>query len=181
MFLLFSVCLAYPSTLKMEAVYFSENFVDFYQTWGIYIPVTAVRTSILSPTIIYIYIKAKWAGWLTFYLCVPVARRRWAVAMQRGRFLFGQFSVCFLVTTTMGWYFLSGPFRGGISFGVRSEVVFSLGSVPRVYFFVCFWGCYWKRGKSAVSKFCESEMATKDTHLVLWSTRATPGISASLT
>jgi hypothetical protein len=30
-----------------------------------------------------------------------------------------------------------------------------------------------------VSKFCESEMATKDTHLVLWSTRATPGISAS--
>jgi hypothetical protein len=31
-----------------------------------------------------------------------------------------------------------------------------------------------------VSKFCESEMATKDTHLVLWSTRATPGISASV-
>jgi hypothetical protein len=30
-----------------------------------------------------------------------------------------------------------------------------------------------------VSKFCESEMATKDTHLVLWSTRATPGISTS--
>jgi hypothetical protein len=30
-----------------------------------------------------------------------------------------------------------------------------------------------------VSKFCESEMATKDTDLVLWSTRATPGISAS--
>jgi hypothetical protein len=31
----------------------------------------------------------------------------------------------------------------GIFFGVRSEVVFSLGSVPRVYFFGCFWGCYW--------------------------------------
>jgi hypothetical protein len=30
-----------------------------------------------------------------------------------------------------------------------------------------------------VSKFCESEMAIKDTHLVLWSTRAMLGISAS--
>jgi hypothetical protein len=38
-----------------------------------------------------LYIKAKRAGWLTFCLCVRVARRRWAVAMQRGRFLFGQF------------------------------------------------------------------------------------------
>jgi hypothetical protein len=38
-----------------------------------------------------IYIKAKRAGWLTFDLCVCVARRRWAVAMQQGRFLFGQF------------------------------------------------------------------------------------------
>jgi hypothetical protein len=26
---------------------------------------------------------------------------------------------------------------------------------------------------------CESEITTMDTHLVLWSTRATPGISAS--
>jgi hypothetical protein len=35
---------------------------------------------------------------------------------QRGRVLFGQFFVCFLlVTTTMGWYFLWGPFRGYIS------------------------------------------------------------------
>jgi hypothetical protein len=84
-----------------------------------------------------IYIKAKRAGWLTLYLCVHVARRRWAVAMQRGRFLFGQFYVCFLVTTTMGCYFLWGSFRGNIFFGVRSEVVFSLGSVPRVYFFAC--------------------------------------------
>jgi hypothetical protein len=31
------------------------------------------------------------AGWLTFYLCVRVAKRRWAVTMQRVRFLFGQF------------------------------------------------------------------------------------------
>jgi hypothetical protein len=38
-----------------------------------------------------IYIKAKRAGWLSLYLCVRVARQRWAVAMQRGRFLFGQF------------------------------------------------------------------------------------------
>jgi hypothetical protein len=27
----------------------------------------------------------------SLYFCVRVARRRWAVAMQRGRFLFGQF------------------------------------------------------------------------------------------
>jgi hypothetical protein len=40
-----------------------------------------------------------------------------------------------LVTTTMGWYFLWGPFRGGISFGVRSEVVFNFVRVrwlPRI-------------------------------------------------
>jgi hypothetical protein len=36
-----------------------------------------------------IYIKAKRADFVP--LCVCVARRRWAVAMQRGRFLFGQF------------------------------------------------------------------------------------------
>jgi hypothetical protein len=45
----------------------------------------------LPGRLVYIYIKAKRAGWPTFYLCVRVARRRWAVAMQRGRFLFGQF------------------------------------------------------------------------------------------
>jgi hypothetical protein len=38
-----------------------------------------------------IYIKAKRADFVPFYLCVCVARRRWAVAMQRGRFLFGEF------------------------------------------------------------------------------------------
>jgi hypothetical protein len=37
-----------------------------------------------------IYIKAKLADFVPLYLCVRVARRR-AVAMQRGRFLFGQF------------------------------------------------------------------------------------------
>jgi hypothetical protein len=46
-------------------------------------------------------------------------------------FLISSRSICLLVTT-MGWYLLWGPFRG-IFFGVRSEVVFSLGSVPRVY------------------------------------------------
>jgi hypothetical protein len=32
----------------------------------------------------------------------------------------------------------------------NNGVVFSLGSVPRWYFL---WGCYWKRGKSAVMSF----------------------------
>jgi hypothetical protein len=38
----------------------------------------------------------------------------------------------------MGWYFLWGPFRGGIFFGVRSKVVFFFGvgsrwgSTPRI-------------------------------------------------
>jgi hypothetical protein len=35
----------------------------------------------------------------------------------------------------------------------NNGVLFSLGSVPRVYFFACFWGWYWKRGKSAVMSF----------------------------
>jgi hypothetical protein len=39
-------------------------------------------------------------------------------------FLVSSRSVSLLVTTTMGWYFLSGPFRGGIFFGVRSEGIF---------------------------------------------------------
>jgi hypothetical protein len=38
-----------------------------------------------------IYIKANLAGWLAGRVCVRVARRRWAVAMQRGRFIFGPF------------------------------------------------------------------------------------------
>jgi hypothetical protein len=38
-----------------------------------------------------VYIYKSETGWLTLYLCVCVARRRWAVAMQRGRYLFGQF------------------------------------------------------------------------------------------
>jgi hypothetical protein len=57
-----------------------------------------------------------------------------------------------------------------------------------------FWPYYWlefTRGRLCVcckeagqhfgvAKICESEFATMDTHLVLWSTRATPGISASI-
>jgi hypothetical protein len=39
-------------------------------------------------------------------------------------FLVSSRSICSLVTTTMGWYFLWGPFRGGIFFGVRSEGIF---------------------------------------------------------
>jgi hypothetical protein len=39
--------------------------------------------------------------------------------------------------------------------------------------------CYVAGQQLRVSKICESEMATKDTHLALWSPRATPGISAS--
>jgi hypothetical protein len=35
----------------------------------------------------------------------------------------------------MGWYFLWGPFRGGIFFGVR----------PRVYFFACLLTVFQKR------------------------------------
>jgi hypothetical protein len=49
------------------------------------------------------------------------------------------------------WYFLWGPFRGGIFFGVRSEGIF-----------LCL-----LLGLLLDSKFCESEMASKDTHLVL--------------
>jgi hypothetical protein len=41
--------------------------------------------------------------------------------------------VVFSLRSVPRWYFLWGPFRGGIFFGVRSEVVFSLGSVQRVY------------------------------------------------
>jgi hypothetical protein len=69
----------------------------------------------------------------------------------------------------MEWYFLLGPFRGGIFFGVRSEVVFSLGSVPRVYLNTDkeTFKMALHTGQLRVSKFCESEMATKDTYLVL--------------
>jgi hypothetical protein len=84
--------------------------------------------------------------------------------------------VVFSLGSVPRWYFVWGQFRGGIFFGVRSEGVFL---------------CYDKRAyskaeretlnpgqtkllnndkrayKLLVSKFCESEMATKDTHLVL--------------
>jgi hypothetical protein len=43
-------------------------------------------------------------------------------------FLVSSRSVCLLVSTTMAWYFLWGPFRGGIFFGVRSEGIFLFGA-----------------------------------------------------
>jgi hypothetical protein len=66
------------------------------------------------------YIKGKRrmnevSGWLAGRVCVHVARRRWAVAMQRGRFLWGPF-----------WgqrnlrYILLLLYSGGVFFGVRS-------------------------------------------------------------
>jgi hypothetical protein len=77
-----------------------------------------------------IYIYKSETGWLCVRLCVLLGDGSGGVSFlvssrsvsywQRGRFLFGQFYVCFLlVTTTMGWHFLWGPFRGGIFFGVR--------------------------------------------------------------
>jgi hypothetical protein len=62
--------------------------------------------------------------------------------------------VVFSLGSVPRWYFLWGPFRGGIFFGVRSEGIF-------LCLLACLLPCL------RVSKFCESEMATKDTHLVL--------------
>jgi hypothetical protein len=59
--------------------------------------------------------------------------------------------------SVLGLFFGNDLFLGNDNNGV----VFSLGSVPRWYFL---WGPF--RG-GRVSKLCESEMATKDTHLVL--------------
>jgi hypothetical protein len=75
---------------------------------------------------------------------------------------------CFYAAGAFSFWSVLGLFLGNDNNGV----VFSLGSVPRLYFFACFWGCYWKRNfkpaqQLRVSKFCESEMDTKDTHLVL--------------
>jgi hypothetical protein len=79
----------------------------------------------------------------------------------------------------MGWYFLWGQFRGSIFFGVRSEVDPTSTGGNAVGALI-YGGWNFKPAQQLrVSKFCESEMATKDTHLVLWSTRPTQGISAS--
>jgi hypothetical protein len=79
--------------------------------------------------------------------------------------------VVFSLGSVPRWYFLWGPFRGYISLLASGVVTRREGSL-------LLWA--FRNGQQLrVSKFCESEMATKDTHLVLWSTRATPGISAS--
>jgi hypothetical protein len=75
-----------------------------------------------------IYIKAKRANFVPFVcVCVCVC-----VLLGDGSggvsFLVSSRSICLLVTTTMGWYFLWGPFRGGIFFVVRSEGFFGVRS-----------------------------------------------------
>jgi hypothetical protein len=76
-----------------------------------------------------------------------------------GAFSFWSVLGLFLVTTTMGWYFLWGPFRGFISL-LDSGVVTGRE--------VNLWRVKLQAGQLLrVSKFFESEMATKDTHLVL--------------
>jgi hypothetical protein len=82
--------------------------------------------------------------------------------MQRGRFLFwsvlGLFlgnennGVVFSIGSVPRWYFLWGPFRGGIFSGVRSEGIFL---------------CLLLGLLLEEREVCESEVATKDTHLVL--------------
>jgi hypothetical protein len=47
------------------------------------------------------------------------------------------FGVCVLLGDGSGGVFFLVSSRSVILFGVRSEVVFSLGSVPRVYLFAC--------------------------------------------
>jgi hypothetical protein len=74
----------------------------------------------------------------------------------------------------MGWYFLWGPFRGGIFFGVRSEGIF-----------LCLRIMFGGAGPAESMAGETLNNAIKD-EIVWWgtlhfeiSTRATPGISAS--
>jgi hypothetical protein len=141
---------------------------------------------------LYIYIyksESIWlAGWLGLFVCMLLGS--------------GGLLLC-----SGGVFFGVGQWHNnGVAFSLRSvprtrwwaNVAFSLGSVlglllgNDIYIrSSCFWGgmcvcvclfvcCYEAGQQLRVSKICESEMATKDTHLVLPSTRATPGISASL-
>jgi hypothetical protein len=55
-------------------------------------------------------------GWLTFGVCVLLDDGSGGVF-----FLVSSRSICLLVPR---WYFLWGPFRGGIFFGVRFEGIF---------------------------------------------------------
>jgi hypothetical protein len=64
-----------------------------------------------------------------------------------------------------------------VVFSLGSVPRVSLGSFPRVYFFDCLLAVFQKRimiggagpaeSMAGVWQLCESEMATKDTHLVL--------------
>jgi hypothetical protein len=65
-----------------------------------------------------IYIYKSETGWLDVFVCV---------LLGDGGLLLCSGGVFFLVSSK--WYFLWGPFRGGIFFGVRSECI---------YFFACF-------------------------------------------
>jgi hypothetical protein len=56
----------------------------------------------------------------------------------------GSGGVFFLVSSRSVSYW-SRKQWGGIFFGVRSEVVFSSGSVPRVYFFACLLAVFQER------------------------------------
>jgi hypothetical protein len=71
-----------------------------------------------------IYIYKSETGWLAFFVCVLLGDGGLLLS-SGGRFLFGQF---------LGNDLFLGNDNNG--------VVFSLGSVRRVYFFACFWGCY---------------------------------------
>jgi hypothetical protein len=64
--------------------------------------------------------------------------------MQRGGgFLFGQFQVCFLLAAgAFSFWSVLGLFLIGND---NNGVVFSLGSVPRVYFFACLLAVFQKR------------------------------------
>jgi hypothetical protein len=72
----------------------------------------------------------------------------------------------------MGWYFLWGPFRGGIFFGVRSEGIF-----------LCLLGVFQKRivcGGAGPAESMAGETSSRPTIAGFEiSTRATPGISAT--
>jgi hypothetical protein len=113
---------------------------------------------------------------------VYVARRRRAVAMQRGRFLLGPFWGCCLATTSSihGCCFAAE----GVFFGIRYGAVAWQQPEARPERTETTEQRERNRTRTAeyrgVAKFGESEIATVDTHLVLWSTRATPGISASV-
>jgi hypothetical protein len=79
----------------MAAVYFSEMLVSNCLTKQYYNRNLSI--------FFYIYkSESGWlAGWLAVHVCLCVARQLWAVAMQRGRFLWGPFWVHYLAMTSI--------------------------------------------------------------------------------